>query len=138
MSQDINATETPTIETVAKEFEAWRKTSKLHEPIPAELWKAAASLCKTHRPYIIARKLRLNYTKLKEHIAAAQAEIPAKKSPPTEAGFVELGFASPLPEVCEYVIEMQDPNGGKMRLQSKAHQSPDPIEICKAFWGKGS
>jgi hypothetical protein len=136
MSQEFSSTETPTIETVRRKFEAWRKTSKLHEPIPAELWKAAASLCKTHRAYIIARKLRLNYTKLKEHVDSSQVDLPAKKAP-TEAGFVDLGFASP-PAACEYVIEMRDPAGGKMRFQFKGDQSPDPMEILKAFWGKGS
>jgi hypothetical protein len=136
MSQDIKVTETLTIETVRRNFEAWRKTSKLHEPIPIELWKAAASLCKTQRPYIIARKLRLNYSKLKEHVDSSQVDLPAKKAL-TETGFVDLGFASP-PAGCEYVIEMQDPQGGKMRFQFKGNQRPDPMEICKAFWDKGS
>jgi hypothetical protein len=136
MSQEFSSTETPTIEAVRRKFEAWRKTSKVHEPIPIELWKAAASLCHTQRPYIIARKLRLNYTKLKVHVDAARVDLPAKKAP-TEGGFVDLGFTSP-PAACEYVIEMQDAVGGKMRFQFKGNQSPDPMEICKAFWGKGS
>jgi hypothetical protein len=136
MSQDITGTETPSIESVRRRFEDWREIRKLHEPIPPELWKAAASLCTVHRAYIIARKLRLNYTKLKEHLDAAPADLPSKKTP-TEADFVDLGFASP-PCACEYVIEMQDPAGGKMRFQFKGHQSPDPMKICKAFWSKGS
>lgn len=131
MSQTFAPDEKPTVEEVKGQFEAWRKTRKLHEPIPAQLWKAAARLCGTHRPYIIARKLRLNYNKLKEYVEAA---LPVKKSH-TDAGFVELGFASPN-TVCEYVIEMQDPNGCKMRLHSKGNPCPDPIEICKAFWSK--
>ena len=136
MSQQFNGTDTPTIETVLRKFEAWREIRKLHEPIPIDLWKAAARLCKTHRPYIIARKLRLNYTKLKEHVDSAQSDLPAKKTP-TEAEFVDLGFAAP-PAACEYVLEMQEPAGGKMRFEFKGNQSPDPMEICKAFWGKGS
>ena len=136
MSQDITGTDTPTIESVRREFEDWRESRKLHEPIPTELWKAAASLCTTHRAYIIARKLRLNYTKLKEHLDAAQADLPAKETS-TEADFVDFGFAA-FPGACEYVIEMQDPQGGKMRFQFKGNQSPDPMEICKVFWGKGS
>ena len=136
MSQQFNGTDTPTIETVLRKFEAWREIRKLQEPIPIDLWKAAASLCKTHRSYIIARKLRLNYTKLKEHVDSAQSDLPAKKTP-TEAEFVDLGFAAP-PAACEYVLEMQEPAGGKMRFEFKGNQSPDPMEICKAFWGKGS
>ena len=89
MSQDIKVTETLTIETVRRNFEAWRKTSKLHEPIPIELWKAAASLCKTQRPYIIARKLHLNYSKLKEHVDNSQVDLPAKKAPTKTDGPVK-------------------------------------------------
>ena len=134
MSQKFPPTKAPSIEDVAKQFEAWRKTSKLHEPIPAELWKAAASLCATYPTYKIARKLRLNYTKLKEHLPAFKSELPIKKAG-AAAAFIELDLAS-AGKVCEYVIEMQDPGGGKMRLQLKGHQCLDPIEICKAFWGK--
>ena len=63
-------------------------------------------------------------------------DLPAKKAS-TKTGFVDLGFASP-PAGCEYVIEMLDPQGGKMRFQFKGNQRPDPMEICKAFWDKGS
>ena len=136
MSQKFTPTKAPSIEDVTKQFEAWRKTSKLHEPIPAELWKAAASLCATYPTYKIARKLRLNYTKLKEHLPAFKSELPIKKA--TAAGaFIELDLAS-AGKQCQYVIEMQDSSGGKMRLQLKGHQCPDPIKLCKAFWSKGT
>ena len=134
MSQKFTPTKAPSIEEVTKQFEAWRKTSKLHEPIPAELWKAAASLCATSPAYKIARKLRLNYTKLKAQLHAFKPELPIKKAP-AAAAFIELDLAC-AGKLCEYVIEMQDSSGGKMRLQLKGHQCPDPIKICKAFWGK--
>ena len=134
MSQKFTPPKAPSIEEVTKQFEAWRKSSKLHEPIPAQLWKAAASLCATYPAYKIARKLRLNYTKLKEHLPAFESELPVKKAAGA-ATFIELDFAS-AGKHCEYVIEMQDTSGGKMRLQLKGPQCPDPIKICKAFWSE--
>lgn len=135
MNRKFAPTETPTIENVSWQFDAWRKTSKLHEPIPAELWKAAASLCGTYRPYKIARELGLNYTKLKEHARALKTDLPIQKAP--AAAFIELDFDAPA-MACQCVIEMQDAKGGKTTLQLKGDKCPDPIEICKAFWARQS
>ena len=136
MSQKFTPPTEPTIEDVKRQFEVWRKSSKLHEPIPAELWEAAASLCGTHRPYIIARKLRLNYTKLKEHVHAFKSDLPVKRAF-AAATFLELDIGAPA-VVSQCVIEMRDPNGGKMTLQLNGKKCPDPIEICKAFWNRDS
>jgi len=136
MDQEFALTEKPTIEEVSRQFDAWRKTSKLHEPIPAELWKSAASLCGTYRPYKIARKLRLNYTKLKAHAHGLKADLPIEKAP-AAAAFIELDFGAPS-MACQCVIEMKDPEGGKMTIQLKGDKCPDPIEICKAFWCRDS
>lgn len=133
MYQKFTPTDAPTIEDVRERFEAWRKTSKLHEPIPAELWKAAAGLCETHRPYIVARKLQLNYTKLKEQVYALKPDLPVKAS--AGAAFIELDFGAHFTD-SQCVIEMTDPKGGKMTLQLKGEKCPDPIEICKAFWNR--
>ena len=136
MDQKFAPSKNPTIEDVDRQFAAWRKTSKLHEPIPSELWKAAANLCGTYLPYKIARKLRLNYTKLKEHMHALKTDLPIKKDP-TAAAFIELDLGIPA-MACQCVIKMQDSKGGKMTLQLQGDQCPDPIEICKAFWSRDS
>ena len=135
MSQEFAPTVKPTVEDVKRQFEAWRKISKLHEPIPVELWKAAAGLCGAYRPYIVARKLRLNYTKLKQHVHALKDDLPIKKAP--AATFIELDWVAPA-MAGQCVIQMQDPKGGRMTLQLNGDKCPDPIEICKAFWSRDS
>ena len=137
MNEMFAPTDKPTIEDVRRQFKPWRKTSKLHEPIPAELWKAASSLCATNPPYKIARKLRLNYTKLKEHVHALKTNLPTRKAPAAANAFIELDFGAP-DMASECIIEMQDPKGGKMALHLIGDQCPDPIEICKAFWCRDS
>jgi hypothetical protein len=126
----------PTIEEVKEQFDTWRKTRKFQEPIPAELWNAAASLCGcgTHRPYIIAQKLGLNYTKLKQHLPASNTALPIKKAP-AQTAFVELDLGTaPVPPEC--IVEMQDENGGQLKLHLKGQPCPDLIEIFTAFWRK--
>jgi len=58
-----------TIESVELQFESWRslRTRKL-EPIPAELWDAAVSLCNTHPITHVCRRLRLSYPQLKKRL----------------------------------------------------------------------
>jgi hypothetical protein len=64
MSENSALSQRPTTEEVSKQFEARRRTIKLHDPIPMELWKwkAAASPCGPHRPYIVGRKFPVRAT----------------------------------------------------------------------------
>lgn len=131
MHQPIVTVKTPTIEDVKRQFEAWRNAREPRQPIPAALWDAAASLCDSHRPYIVARELRLNYTKLRDHALKTE---PAAKAP--AAAFIELDFGALLSDR-QCIIEMQDSKGGKTTLKMKGDQCPDPVEVCKAFWSRG-
>jgi len=133
MHQKLVPIHPPTIEDVKRQFEAWRSVRQPRQAIPAELWDAAACLCCTHRPYIVARQLRLNYTKLKEHAQALKIAPPMEKIP--AASFVELDFGALLSDR-QCVIEMKDSKGGKTTLKLKGDQCPDPVEICKAFWSR--
>jgi hypothetical protein len=134
MSQQFS----PTIDQVKEQFDAWRKNKKLQKSIPDELWKAAASLCGhgTHRPYLIAKKLGLNYKKLKQHLPAANTTLPIKKAP-AQTTFVEMDFAT-APVFPECIVEMQDAKGGQLKFHLKGQRCPDLIEIVNAFWKKDS
>jgi hypothetical protein len=54
-----------------------------------------------------------------------------------ELGFVELNFGSwSSPSEC--VVEMEAPNGAKMRMDFKeAQKGLDPVELARAFWRQG-
>jgi hypothetical protein len=60
----------PTLESVTKQFEVWRANRQKRDRIPEHLWQAAAQLCKDHRPTLVCRCLRLSFTDLKKHLAA--------------------------------------------------------------------
>ena len=138
MSQPFPSTTKPTLEEAKEQFEAWRKASKSKKAIPPELWNAAASLCGrgTHRPYLIAQKLGLNYKKLKQHLDDS-TDVPPLKKASTPTAFVELDLGN-APVIPECVVEMQDEKGGQFKFHLKGQRCPDLIEILRAFWKKES
>jgi hypothetical protein len=136
MRQQFRPTEKPTIEAVKEQFDNWRNTRKVQEPIPAELWNAAASLCGRgpQRPYLIAQKLGLNYSKLKQHLPASNTAPPIKKAP-AQSAFVELDLGTArVPPEC--MVEMQDEKGRQLKFHLKGQSCPDLIEIFRAFFRK--
>ena len=138
MPPQFPLTTKPALEEVKEQFEAWRNSRKSNEPIPTELWHAAASLCSsgTHRPYLIAQKLGLNYKKLKQHLADT-AGVPPMEKAPAQTAFVELDFGN-APVTPECMVEMQDEKGGQLKFHLKGQPCPDLIEILRAFWKKES
>lgn len=55
-----------TLETVERQFEAWRNSrTKKSQPIPEQLWQAAASLCENYPITHVCRQLRLSFADLK-------------------------------------------------------------------------
>jgi len=67
MNQHI--TESTSLESVHKQFEAWRfNRSRKREPIPRRLWQAAVDLCQEYSIAQVSRELHLSYTDLKKKI----------------------------------------------------------------------
>ncbi len=126
----------PTFEAVQKQFEIWRKTRRRRSRIPEELWQAAISLCTNDKSiYEISKALRLSQTRLKERVSASKAF--ALSESPSHPGFVELDFNHST-SLGEYVIEMEEKNGAKMRVHLKGEGGFDWFKLIKAFWARGS
>ena len=65
-----------------------------------------------------------------EHDAVSSAEADAVSSPEHDA------VSKPESDT-EYVMEMEDPKGGKLRVQIKGGESGfNLLEVAKAFWGR--
>ena len=90
----------------------------------------AYGLCRT------ARTLGLDYNALKKRIHSADPH--ASSGPATATAFVELVPPQPtgLPEC---IVELEHPQGAKMRIHVKGSHSPDVVTaVSQVFFGAGS
>jgi hypothetical protein len=82
-------------------FETWRTNRKyMREPIPDELWNAAAELSRRHPPSLVGHVLKLDSSKLKKLRSNQNSPIPrsvesGKKGPvisiPEVGGLIPVG-----------------------------------------------
>jgi hypothetical protein len=62
-------------------FEIWRTNRKyVREPIPDELWKAAADLSRRYPPSLVGRVLKLDPSRLKKFLFNDRRALPTVKS----------------------------------------------------------
>lgn len=123
------------LESVRYQFEKWRETRKSpREPIPENLWEAAAALQDRYPISHIAKALRLNHTDLKSRIYEEKSSCQMKKT--ASSFFVELDWPHHFP-ASECIIEMENAFGSKMRMSFKGRADLDLLELGKAFWTKG-
>ena len=125
-----------TIEEVEKQFKAWRKTRKRCKPIPAELWKAAASLTADYSIPTIAKRLILDPAELKRRVPAACAHQ-SNPQHQTAPAFIELEIGSHGINY-ECTIEMEGKKGVKMRIHIKDARIQDLSALCESLWRERS
>ena len=121
-------------ERVEHHFDLWRKTRKRCPQIPETLWSPAVELAREHGLHRTARALRLNYYSLKKRFRLIAG---ATSRPQREATFVEL-----LPpgatghSAC--TIEMENAQGGKMKIHVQGLGGPDLAVLSDSFWKAAS
>jgi len=123
----------PTLESMRRRFQIWRKNGHAGHRIPDALWEAAVRLCRDHSVSKVSRVLRLNYYGLRKR--AHQTEDADSGS---DLGFVKLALGTPPVSAPEWKAEMEAPNGAKMTLSLKgAPGDLDPLELSRVFWSQG-
>jgi hypothetical protein len=120
------------IEPVRRELEAWRRTRKHRDPIPAPIWQAMIRLSRVHGISPVSQALGINYYDLKRRANSLPEVILAKgeKSP----AFVELNVAPSAGVGC--VVEVED-RGARMTLRLPVGSGVDPTGLLQAFWRRG-
>lgn len=113
-----------------RQIEKWRSTRRHRTRMPDALWRSAANLARQHGVARVARSLRLDYYALKERFDGLDCErIAGAESKPA---FIEL---SPLAAtVSEFTVELEHPQGGRMRIQVKGAGVPDLAALSRSFW----
>ena len=121
-----NRSEVPaSLSRLKQRFAAWRKTRGAGQRIPESLWKSAVKLATEHGLNRTARALNLDYYSLKKRVDRASSQ--------PKSTFVELP-SSPLSMISEWVIELEDPTGSRMRVQLKGPDAPDLLALSRSFW----
>ncbi|ETR68675.1 MAG: hypothetical protein OMM_10282 [Candidatus Magnetoglobus multicellularis str. Araruama] len=119
----------PSLTFVRKQFQIWRANrKKINEPIPDELWKAAGSLVDHYKISDITKTLRLKSNDFKKNIARLKSDIK------NELEFVEL---TPIPVHNSYSqcnIEIEKPNGSKIKISINGMNSVDIVKITRTLW----
>jgi len=122
----------PTLEEVRNKLEHWRKIKRNHrEPIPKDLWQAAAELARKHSINTVSKALGLSYADLKDRVYPPSKFKPAEKAP-----FIEIGYGQPS-LVPEAMLEMENPKGSRLRICFKGKTDFDLMSLAKTFIEKG-
>ena len=125
----------PDLKKVKKQFDKWRGVRKPREPIPPELWSAAAEL--THRYSItrVSRYLKLNFKDLKKKANASGGQQKASPS----VSFVEIpwqGQANGSDGRPACVIEVQRHDGDRMKLSLYGETQATVDHLVRVFLGE--
>jgi hypothetical protein len=111
----------------AEVFARWRQR-RAQRKIPDRFWKRAVALAKNHGVHRTAHVLRLEYAGLKRRVEAAGG-VAAEASAPA---FVEV---RPLAGGVECVVEVEHPNGAKLRIHVKGAGVPDLAGLSRSLMG---
>ena len=118
----------PEIDEVLAELSVWRQSRQRRSRIPEAIWTSAARVARSHGVAEVARALRLDYYALRRRLAmateATQPDLPA---------FVELR-ASVAMAGCDCQVELERPDGSRMRIQLRSPGLPDLAALSQSFW----
>jgi hypothetical protein len=118
------------LERLRDRFEQWRQQNgpRHRRRIPTALWEAAAVLAREHGVVTVARRLRLDYSTLKQR---AGVHAP-RSSPPRPDPFVELV----LPDaraVTENRVELVNRQGARLTLRLPGPERQTLLALAEVF-----
>ena len=136
----MNSTISADLLELKDRFETWRTNRKyVREPIPDELWNAAADLSRRYPPSLVGRVLKLDPSKLKKLLIKRPARPSTRKKPqaaffqlPTEIALLEA--EAPLqqrPLDCRLQIER--PDGSRLTLTLPSLDLVSISRLCAEF-----
>ncbi len=119
-----------TLGELKSKLEDYRKNKSYHkEPIPKELWQAAADLARKHSIATVSKALHLRYASLKEHMGPPISKNKVKEKFPS---FVELKYSQPLTQE-EITVDIENKKGCRMRICLGT--GTDVTSLIKSFCG---
>lgn len=121
------------LEKTRQRFERWRKTRQGRETIPDALWAAAVRVARRYGISRTAVVLRVNSSRLKEHLTSHAAVVGVEAETEGETRFVELTpFAGSGSGEC--LLEWEDGSGAKLCVRLRGTAMPDLAALGRGFW----
>ena len=126
------------LEAVEKRFQRWRDGHEGRERIPEELWSAAVAAARVHGVHSTARRLHLEYLKLKgfadssasrRRKASSAVKTVVKRTPQ----FVELTSAAMGQPRC--TVQLHNTAGATLRIELQGGDLSALSGITHAFMG---
>jgi hypothetical protein len=126
----VNSLSLSRLEVVRRRLDQWRRTRPHRSRVPEDLWMSAVEVARRIGVSRTAGILRLNYCLLKRRV-----EISGEIQPAREAvEFMEV-LAPRVQGGCECRIELEHPEGARMRMEIKGSAMPDLVALSRSFWG---
>lgn len=122
------------LEAVRRRFMEWRRTRKIGSRIPDPLWAAAVKLAEAYGVNATAKALGVDYYSLKKRLEEQSASGSRVAAAASGATFVELS-ASARTGIAECILEIEDVEGAKMRIELKGIEAPDLAALSRSLWG---
>jgi hypothetical protein len=126
------------LETLRMRFDEFRSKHASRTRLPEELWRAAAEIAVRRGMNLVARSLRLDVNSLKKWMGQGTNPRATKRGAvkcATAPEFVEL-FAPAAGGAGNCVLEVESPQGAKLRLEWKCASSRELTELIRAFVGQ--
>ena len=121
------------LEAVRRRFERWRRTRKVRSAVPEPLWDSAVKMAGAYGLHRTSKALRVNYYSLKKRVEREAAVVAGPPEKDVAATFIEL-----VPPVgvgpCECTMELETPDGAKMRVHLQGGAAPDLPALSRSFW----
>jgi len=119
------------LERARRRFDRWRQTHKGRRRIPEPLWNVAVKVASTCGVSKTASALRIDYTGLKRRVATTASSRDSIAA--VETTFLEL--AAPVSSgQRRCVVQMEDCDGAKMRMELSGVETRDLLALSRTFW----
>ena len=114
---------------VRSRFERWRRSRKLGARIPESLWRGAVEAARELGVSKASQELGLDYYGLKKRVESTAERSEA--APAAGRGFLEIPLLASAPEC---VLEMEDAQGTRLRIELKGPAAAHCQTLAQALW----
>ena len=119
------------LEELRQRYDDWR-SNRTVQSLPEDLWQRATELAEVHGVSRVAKTLGLHYARLRERVREGQRLGSAE--PVAKPTFVEVKAKPVEREMPEYMVELEDPEAGKMTIRLKGASTAEVAQLAAAFW----